>query len=123
MSKIVKVVVPVSDETGDRLSEHFGRAPFFAVYMVTSSKIEEKGVVPNKSDHFGGKGHPPELIIAMGAEVVISLGMGIRAIHEFQNANVAVLKSQTEKTSEALELYQEGKLEELTQGCLHGHDH
>ena len=56
----MKVVVPVADEKGDKLSEHFGRAPYFAVFEVSTAGIQEEGIYPNKSDHFGGTGHPPE---------------------------------------------------------------
>ena len=123
MSKVVRIVIPVVDEEGWVLSEHFGRAPFFAVYQVNGSNIAEKEVFPNRSDHFGGSGHPPEYILGLGAEVVISLGMGMRAINEFQKSGVAVLKSETVKSEEALQFFQQGKLKELTEGCLHSHEH
>jgi len=119
----MKIVVPVADEKGDKLSEHFGRAPYFAVFEVSTAGIQEEGIYPNKSDHFGGTGHPPEQIIGLGAEVVISMGMGQRAIAQFQDANVAVLKAETDEMLEALRSYQKGELTELTEGCLHAHNH
>jgi predicted Fe-Mo cluster-binding NifX family protein len=119
---MVKIVIPVADGKADRFSEHFGRAPYFAVYDVLGDNIVEKGIFPNTSDHFGGSGHPPELILGLGAEVVISMGMGMRAISSFQEANVAVLRSDTPSAEEALQMYRIGELEELTEGCLHSHD-
>ena len=50
---MVKVVTPVSNEEGKTLSDHFGRAPFFAWYEVEEGKVLESGIVPNTSDHFG----------------------------------------------------------------------
>lgn len=55
---MVKVVVPVADETGTTVSEHFGKAPFFAFFDINDGKVGEWKVRPNKSEHMGGKGHP-----------------------------------------------------------------
>ena len=119
----MKVVIPVEDEEAMSLSEHFGRAPYFAVYDVTDDTSKDVGVYPNDSDHFGGSGHPPERIMELGAEVVISMGMGMRAIKMFQEVGVAVLKAEMSDTSKALMSYQKGELMELTEGCLHAHEH
>lgn len=120
---MVKVVIPVADEDAEKLAEHFGRAPFFASYDVVDGKVKGLEVVPNTSDHFGGTGHPPGKIISLGAEVVISMGMGMKAINLFQEADVAVMKSEHILTSKALDAFTAGRLSELTEGCLHSHDH
>jgi predicted Fe-Mo cluster-binding NifX family protein len=65
---MVRVVIPVINEKGERLSEHFGRAPFFAWFDLEDGKVVDKGVKPNDSEHFGGSGQPPERMAAMGAE-------------------------------------------------------
>ena len=120
---MVRVVVPVVEENAENLSEYFGRAPFFALYEVSGDRVEEKGVFPNKSDHYGGSGHPPEKILELGAEAVISMGMGMHAIEAFQKENVAVLRSETSNTADALKMFTSGTLEELTEGCLHSYEH
>lgn len=120
---MLKVVIPVADEKAESLAEHFGRAPYFASYEVNEGKAQGPEVVPNTSDHFGGSGHPPSKILSLGAQVVISMGMGIKAINLFQEADVAVLKSEDGSTKDALEAFIAGTLPELTEGCLHSHDH
>ena len=122
---MVKVVIPVADEKGERVSAHFGRAPYFAWFEVKSGEIVDRGIAPNDSSHFGGLGLPPERMMALGADVVISSGMGMRAIQQFQNSTVAVLQAIHESTERSIQDYLEGKLVELTEGCLHaeGHDH
>ncbi|MFC1804005.1 NifB/NifX family molybdenum-iron cluster-binding protein [Thermoproteota archaeon] len=117
--------MPVADEKGERVSAHFGRAPYFAWFEVSSGKIVDRGMAPNDSSHFGGKGLPPERMMALGADVVISAGMGMRAIQMFQNSTVAVLLAIEESTEQSIKDYVEGRLEELTKGCLHaeGHEH
>lgn len=122
---MVKVVIPVADEKGERVSAHFGRAPYFAWFDVESGEIVDKGLAPNDSSHFGGQGLPPERMMALGADIVISAGMGMKAIQMFQNSTVAVLQAVNESTEQSIKDYVEGNLQELTEGCLHaeGHEH
>ena len=120
---MVKVVIPVEDTKGELVSAHFGRAPYFAWFNVKSGKIVDRGVTPNDSSHFGGQGMPPERMMAMGANVVISTGMGIKAIQMFQNSTVAVLQAVHRSSEKSIQDYVEGKLQELTEGCLHAENH
>jgi predicted Fe-Mo cluster-binding NifX family protein len=120
---MVKVVIPVEDVKGEQISAHFGRAPYFAWFDVESGKIVDRGVKPNDSSHFGGQGMPPERMMAMGADVVISAGMGMKAIQMFQNSTVAVLQAVKASTEMSIQDYVDGKLQELTEGCLHAENH
>ncbi len=120
---MVKIVIPVTNEKGDSISAHFGRAPFFAWYQVSEGKVVDKGVVPNDSSHFGGQGLPPERMMALGADIVISAGMGQSAINMFQKSTVAVLRSINSGVEESVQDYVDGKLTELTEGCLHAQEH
>jgi predicted Fe-Mo cluster-binding NifX family protein len=120
---MTKIIIPVGDEGAERLSDHFGRAPFFGWYNVEGGKITGKGVTPNDSEHFGGTGHPPERIAALGADVVISFGMGMNAIQMFQDRKIAVLEAISPSPAQNIVAYTKGELRELTQGCLQGHTH
>ena len=120
---MVKIVIPVADQKGENVSAHFGRAPYFAWFEVNSGKIVDRGVAPNDSSHFGGQGLPPDRMMALGADVVISAGMGMKAIQMFQNSTVAVLQAVNESTDQSIADYFDGKLEELTEGCLHAEEH
>ena len=120
---MTKIVIPVSDEKVERLSDHFGRAPYFGWYVVEEGKIVDKGVAPNDSEHFGGTGQPPERIAALGAEVVISFGMGMRAIQMFQEKKIAVLEAVSPSPVQNIVAYTKGELKELTRGCLQAHSH
>lgn len=120
---MVKIVIPVADQNGENVSAHFGRAPYFAWFEVNSGTIVDRGVAPNDSSHFGGQGLPPDRMMALGADVVISAGMGMKAIQMFQNSTVAVLQAVNESTEQSIADYLDGKLEELTEGCLHAEEH
>jgi predicted Fe-Mo cluster-binding NifX family protein len=122
-NRMVKVVIPVEDVKGEQISAHFGRAPYFAWFDVESGKIVDRGVKPNDSSHFGRQGMPPERMMAMGADVVISAGMGMKAIQMFQNSTVAVLQAVKASTEMSIQDYVDGKLQELTEGCLHAENH
>lgn len=120
---MVKIVIPSNDEGGERLSSHFGRAPYFAWFSVEEGKVVDRGVVPNDSEHFGGVGHPPERIASLGPDAVVTMGMGMRAINMFQQMGVAVLQATSELSKENIELFVKAELTELTEGCLHARHH
>ena len=123
MNEIVKIVIPAENETGETLSAHFGRAPYFAWYVVEDEQITEDGAAKNTRDHFGGVGAPPEKIKSLGGEVVISSGMGMKAIQMFQRLGIAVLKGVSMNSLENVKAFIKGGMEELTEGCLEGHAH
>lgn len=121
---MVKIVIPSSDEKGERLSSHFGRAPYFAWFSIEGGEVIDRGMVPNDSEHFGGVGSPPERIAHLRPDAVVTTGMGIRAINMFQRMGVAVLQAMSELSRENLDLFIRGELTELTKGCLHArHNH
>lgn len=118
----MKIAIPVIDEKGEVLEEHFGRAPYFNIYTIENGKVVDKIVKLNDSDHFGGVGQPPERIEAMGAKIVISSGMGMKAIQMFQDKKIAVLEAISKDVDSNVEAYLRSELKELTKGCLHVHD-
>lgn len=121
-----RIVIPVLDESGlnARLSEHFGRAPYFAVI-----DLEENGNIlnlrtePNVSEHFGGTGRPPDRILQFQPNALITYGMGPRALSIFQDAGVAVLRTNAKTVGEVIAAYKDDKLQELTEGCQHARHH
>ncbi|MCK4433929.1 NifB/NifX family molybdenum-iron cluster-binding protein [Candidatus Bathyarchaeota archaeon] len=118
----VRLVVPVEDtnDLNARLSQHFGRAPYFAVVELDENgKTLSLQMVPNKSEHLGGMGKPPEIIIGLNPNAVITYGMGFRALNMFQNANVAVLQTNKDFVKDVIDAYNKDELVELTEGCHH----
>jgi predicted Fe-Mo cluster-binding NifX family protein len=117
---VERVVVPVLDETGEaaKLSPHFGRAPFFAVVEIQSDgRIEKLSFQPNRSEHFGGGGRPPDIILQFNPNVVITFGMGPRAMRRFQAVGVAVMQATSGTLGEVLHAFAQNELNELTEGC------
>jgi len=119
---VTRVVIPVTDDRGvdSQLSEHFGRAPFFAVFdFDEDGQVLSSRAVPNESEHFGGVGFPPDRILQLEPDAVITYGMGPRALGRFQDARVAVLRANSGVVKEVVSAYLKNQLQELTEGCQH----
>jgi predicted Fe-Mo cluster-binding NifX family protein len=120
----MRIVVPVSEEgeIDARLSQHFGRAPYYAVIdLDDEGEVIGQKTIANTSEHFGGVGHPPDRIIQLKPMALITYGMGPRALKIFQSAKVAVLRTNANTVQEVVKAYNNDELEELTQGCQHAH--
>ena len=122
MGMNMRIVVPVSDERGidARLSQHFGRAPFYAIIDLNDEgQVTGQETIANTSEHFGGVGHPPDRILQLRPKALITYGMGPRALRIFQSSKVAVLRTNANTVREVVRAYNNNELEELTQGCQH----
>jgi len=118
----VRIAVPVEDENGlnARLSQHFGRAPYFAVVELDENgKVLNIKTEPNEGKYSGRMGKSPEIIMSLKTNAVITYGMGFRALNIFQGANVAVLQTSKDYVKEVIEAYNRDELVELTEGCHH----
>lgn len=117
-----RIVIPVDSGRGidSQLSGHFGRAPFFAVFELDQNgEVLNQKAVPNTSEHFGGTGFPPDRILQLEPDAVITHGMGPRALARFQAARVAVLRANSSIPRQLISAYNNDMLEELTEGCHH----
>jgi predicted Fe-Mo cluster-binding NifX family protein len=116
----VKIVIPVLDESGlnAQLSEHFGRAPYFLTLdLDETGHVLGRSTIANISEHFGGVGRPPDRILQLKPNALITYGMGPRALRIFQNARVAVLRATVNNVRDVIAAYNNDELEELTEGC------
>ena len=122
----VRIVIPVSEENGidAQLSQHFGMAPFYAIIdLDDDGEVIGQGTISNTSEHFGGVGLPPDRILQLQPKALVTYGLGSRALMKFQDAGVAVLRTEANTVREVVEAYNKGELQELTQGCSHAHHH
>jgi predicted Fe-Mo cluster-binding NifX family protein len=118
----VRLVVPSSEERGldSQLSQHFGRAPFYVVVdLDDKGNIIKDSEIPNTSEHFGGVGVPPDRIIQLKPNALVTYGLGSKALAMFQTAGVAVLRTEANTVRDVVSAYNNNELQELTEGCQH----
>lgn len=118
----IRLVVPSSEEKGldSQLSQHFGRAPFYIVVdLDENGSIISDSVIPNTSEHFGGVGVPPDRIIQLKPNALVTYGLGSKALAMFQAADVAVLRTEANTVREVVSAYNNNEMQELTEGCQH----
>lgn len=116
----MRIVIPVVNETGldGRLSEHFGRAPYFAVVELDENgQVVSQRTVPNVGEHFGGSGQRADGILQLKPNAIITYGMGPRGLSIYQSVRVAVLRANANTVREVIAAYNRNELEELTEGC------
>ncbi len=121
-----KIVIPVEDPSGldARVAQHFGRAPYFAsVEIDRNGQIINVKTDRNTGEHMGGAGHPHENLIALKPAVIIAYAMGPGGLNSFRDAGIVILKAQGITVNEVITNFKEGKLEQLTGGCPHAHEH
>ena len=121
-----RIVIPVSEEKGldSELSQHFGRAPFYAIIdMDENGKVIGKGTIANTSEHFGGVGLPPDRIIQLKPKALVTYGLGSKALQMFQAGGVAVLRTEANTVKGVVEAYNNNELQELATGCGNSHNH
>jgi len=85
----MKISIPTMGDAGmqEAICQHFGRAPTFTIVDTDSGDIK---VLPNVSEHMGGKGLPTEIMFAEGVKVMIVGGLGPKAVSAFNQAGVDV---------------------------------
>ncbi len=116
----VRIAIPVIDQAGldAQLSEHFGRAPYFAVVELDEKRqVVSQETVANVGEHFGGSGRRADFILQLKPNAIITHGMGPRGISIYQSAKVAVLRANANTVRQVVDAYNKNELEELTEGC------
>ena len=103
----MRVVVPIEELRGlnSRLSNHFGRAPYYALIDLGSNEVKylrnprEEGVKPG------------EFFSGLGIDyVVVKGGVGRRALELLRGAGVEVLTTDVSTLGEVIECLRRGSL-------------
>jgi len=114
---VKKVAVPVQNNL---VSAHFGHAPEFKIYSVENNDVIEESVMDNPGHQ---PGLLPRLLKEAGADIIISGGMGQKAITIFEQNDIAVICGASGKADKVIEEYIEGNLESEDNRCSHGENH
>ncbi len=127
--------IAVSVETDQGLdapvSPHFGRCPFYAIVDTAEGQVHAIHILPNPYYPEHVPGVIPQFIHSQGAEVMVTGGMGYRALTFFEQLGIQPVTGATGTVRQAVEAFLQGKhagaapCHESTHGCddEHGHAH
>ena len=112
----MKIAISTEDKNGldSSISHHFGRCPHYALVDLDGVSITEVKDIDNPYFRHHKPGMVPEFIKEQGVEVMISGGMGRRAIDFFDQFGIQVATGAVGNVRITLELYLDGKLQAAT---------
>ena len=131
MGQLTRVAISAdsSDGLDSVVSPHFGRCPYYVLVDLAGSEAQQVGAVENPyySQHVPGA--VPDFIRSQGARVMLTGGMGRRAIGFFQEYGIEAVTGASGTVRYALEEYLGGRLqgaapcrESSAHACGHEHE-
>ncbi len=108
------------------IGQHFGRCPFFALVEVDQNKIQSVSMIENPFYEGHQVGQVPGFIHEQGADVMLSGGMGGRAIQFFTQFGIDTATGARGTVKEAVTEYLAGNLSgtaPCAESVEHGHGH
>lgn len=117
MSKILRVGFPTNDEVN--VEEHFGHCAKFVVFSIEEGIIVKREVL-EAPEH--APGVFPKFIASHNIDVVITGGMGQRAIDLIKENGGQVILGASGNIASVLKVYLEGELYSKGSACAH-HQH
>jgi predicted Fe-Mo cluster-binding NifX family protein len=107
------------------VSHHFGRCPYYVLVDTEGSEIRDVATVENPFYGNHQPGQVPRFLRQQSADVIVTGGMGRRALAFFQAENVETVTGAQGTVAEALDEYLGGRLagaEPCRDSTRHGHD-
>lgn len=122
----MKIAVTAENNNGldSMVAHHFGHAPFFILVDVENGEVTATQGVNNPFLNGHAPGQVPGFIQGQNANVMLSGGMGGRAIQFFEQAGILTATGADGTVRQALENYFGGKLTEAApcdESVAHGH--
>ena len=122
----MKIAVTAESNNGleSTVAQHFGHAPYFMLVDVENGEVTAAQGVANPFAEGHQPGQIPDFIKEQNADVILSGGMGGRAIQFFEQAGIKAATGANGTVRQALENYLGGKLTEAApcdESVEHGH--
>jgi predicted Fe-Mo cluster-binding NifX family protein len=120
----MRIVISADDQNGleSVVSPHFGRCPHYILVDVDGHEVKTVNVVDNPYYGQHSPGVVPGFIHSQGANVMLTGGMGRRAIASFEQLGVEAVSGASGTVRRALELYLGGQLRGV-QPCRESIEH
>jgi predicted Fe-Mo cluster-binding NifX family protein len=99
---------------GDQISMHFGRCEKYVLFDIKNGKIIDRKEIktPSHKPFF-----IPKFLAERGVEILITGGIGPRAINLFKELNVKVISGVEGRTDDVIKRYLEGEIDENLEPC------
>ena len=122
----MKIAVTAESNNGldSMVAQHFGHAPFFMLVDVEDGEVKTVQGVANPFAEAHQPGQIPTFIHQQNANVILSGGMGGRAIEFFTQVGVKAATGASGTVRQALENYFGGALKDAApcdESVAHGH--
>jgi len=122
----MKIAVTAESNNGldSMVAQHFGHAPFFMLADVENGEVTAVQGIANPFAEAHQPGQIPAFIHEQKANVILSGGMGGRAIQNFEELGIKAATGANGTVRQALENYFGGKLKEAApcdESVAHGH--
>lgn len=123
----MRVAISADDSNGlnSVVSPHFGRCPYYAFVDVEGREVRQVNVLNNPYYGHHQPGQVPGFIESQGADVMLTGGMGRRAIGFFEEYGIEAVTGAAGTVRHVLELYLGGALQGAApcrESVVHGHD-
>jgi len=120
----MRIAVSVDDQRGldSTVNPHFGRCPYFALVEVDEKAVGKVEVIANPYYGNHQPGQVPRFIHSLGAHVMITGGMGERAVAFFTQYGIEAVTGASGTAGEAVAQYLGGALHGWAP-CSQSQDH
>ena len=127
----IRIAISANDNKGleSAVSGHFGRCPYFVIADIEENAIKSVKAIDNPYYRNHTPGQVPAFIHSHNVSVMLTGGMGRRAVDFFQQYDIQPVTGASGTVHQTLHRYLNGELSEA-QPCAesqhhhkHGHDH
>jgi predicted Fe-Mo cluster-binding NifX family protein len=120
----MRIAISAENENGldSPVSQHFGRCPYFTLVDVEGQEIT--GITSVNNPYYGHHepGQVPAFIKSQGADIMLTGGMGGRAVAFFQQYDIQPVTGASGSARQALQNYLAGELRDVAP-CAGDHHH
>ena len=108
----MKIAISAESNTGleSNVSQHFGRCPYYVIVDIVEDQVHNVETIKNPYYESHQPGMVPAFINSKKANVMLSGGMGRRAIQFFEEFEIEVATGASGTVQNALDAYCSGTL-------------
>ena len=117
----MKKIAIALNEDKTTVSSHFGTCGAYLLVEAEGEKVLTRKEVENPHGSHQGGCAVPDYINSLGANVIITGGMGMKAIEKCNNYGIEVILGNTGPVDTVLDAYLKGELKSQGSACEHHH--